>query len=114
MAKDVRLSIRTGNVVYLVNDSGTDVTVPSGVLCAGFGPGTWANSESAESINHDKQLLFRLNGHEDLVQFNGVIESLGEVLSKARAQRPEIQLAYHTMTEIPGGNGNFTCEAEEM
>ena len=67
----LHLSVRTGNKLYVVNTSDSEIVMPAGTLIAGFGRGRYKAVKSEEKAEADKEILFTLENQDDLILMNG-------------------------------------------
>ena len=75
------------------------VTVPGGNLAVGFGKGKFRvlSKPTDPALMEDKETMFHLKSSDDLVQLEGQLLTLGEVLDQKKVTKPDAKVMYHNM-----------------
>ncbi len=111
-AQGLTLSVRVGPRIFLVNMSGAEVTMSSGMMVACFGKGGFKLARGGNLPEGDFAIQFQLAGHETKVLFNSTLMTLGEVVGQRQATHPDCKIAYHTMQPLAESPGDFSCESQ--
>jgi hypothetical protein len=101
------LQIRAAHTIWIVNKAATEVSVLQNSYVAGFGKGAFKLllGETAVAAN---QKEYKLTSHDDKVVFNGLVTTLGKVVTDERAKKPDAQVAYHSLTADAINSQHFT------
>ena len=78
-------------------------------MLAMFGKGGFKLLKSDQETT-DKQILFTLVDHNQLVVLNNAVVTLGKVLSDQRDTKPDATFCYHSMTLNTDNPKQFTCQ----
>ena len=98
------LRIMVQNKVAIMNQGKDDANWNAGVLLAAFGKGAFC-AKTAETMEPDKEILFKLESDESLVIYNNNMVTVGDLLSKRREEDPAATICYHKIVEEPGKPG---------
>ena len=91
------LQIRASHTIYIVNKGTAEVSVLQNSYVAGFGKGAFKLLPGETALSAS-QKEFKLESHDDKVVFNGLVTTLGKVVTDERVKKPDAQVAYHTLT----------------
>ncbi|CAK9015484.1 Uncharacterized protein SCF082_LOCUS12781 [Durusdinium trenchii] len=97
----VSLVITLGSRIWLVNRGPKDVILHKNHVIAGFHAGKWWHKANAQDGVREVDILHDLANASTLVQCNGTIETLGEVIKAKRSTNPDVTVQYHHIKDAP-------------
>lgn len=98
--------IRTGHQLYLVNNTGQEISLKPTTPLVGFGRGTFKLLKENETLP-EKAIVFDVTVPDALLSLNGVVSTVSELVAKQRESKPEAQVSYHKATMIAEKPGQF-------
>ena len=89
---DVRLSIGPDNRIHLVNHHDVNVTVPAGVVLAGYYSGKWwSPAKSKDQAETSADLRFKLDGPDSLVWYESSLKTVKDLILEKEASLPDLR-----------------------
>ena len=109
------LIIKSGNQVFLTNESDKDMPLPAGYIVAGFGRGKYRHNTNGE-VNMDLAFSFQLQSSEERIMHQGNLVTVREVVQAERKKNPTCKVAYHDITEQADAAvvGGFTLQTSHQ
>ena len=109
------LIIKSGNQVFLTNESDKDMPLPAGYIVAGFGRGKYRHNNNGE-VNMDTAFSFQLQSSEEWIMHQGNLVTVREVVQAERKKNPTCKVAYHDITEQADAAvvGGFTLQTSHQ
>ena len=109
------LIIKSGNQVFLTNESDKDMPLPAGYIVAGFGRGKYRHNNNGE-VNMDTAFSFQLQSSEERIMHQGNLVTVREVVQAERKKNPTCKVAYHDITEQADAAvvGGFTLQTSHQ
>lgn len=95
--KGLKLQMKAGGKVYVLNTSSTAAKLPAGLVLAGFGKGSYKQRAAGEPVG-EKEVLFTLQP-ETMVLMGNTLKSVRSVVDGKRSTDPHAKVAYHEMSE---------------
>lgn len=85
-----------------------EVCWQQGALICAFGKGKFSAKSSESDVDEDKEILFKLESHKDLVIYNGAVMAVGDIIKRRKATHTTAVVNYHEMTENTEKPNEFT------
>ncbi len=103
-----KLSMYTGDAVYLVNSAADEFLLPEGSMLAGYGKGKFKLKALDDDAHASRKIDFMLKSSKDKIYHNYTVQTIGDVVLEKRKSEPNCKVAYHDLEEVAdGGVGEF-------
>ena len=95
--KGLKLHIKLGQKIYIINASAAPCKLPSGYIVAGFGKGSYKQKMHGETAK-DKEVSYAI-GPNSLVLQGATLTNVKTMVNTKQQQDPRAQIAYYEISE---------------
>lgn len=97
--KGMKIHVKAGNNVYMLNTGTSCCKLSAGFIVAGFGKGQYKSCTNPSEAAAEKELLYHLKADTLVLLNNSSLRTVKEVLMQKRKKEPTAGVAYHTVAE---------------
>ena len=109
-AANLKLQVRGVGKIYLVNLAAAEATFKRHSFLASWGKGAFKLLTDAAAADTTPRLEFAFKNQDDLVVFNNVVMTLGDVMSSERKKKPSAGVCYHSLEVDENDPSKFTLK----